>query len=121
MRVFRDGSRTVIAAGNTQVWIDPWGADSFRVRMTAQPKMDENDWALGEKMPEITPEYRKETVDVTDPWYKSEEYAQYHQTADEHFITNGKLTVSERRERGAHRGILAQPQPHKPLLRAASR
>ncbi len=93
MRVFRDGSRTVIAAGNTQVWIDPWGADSFRVRMTAQPKMDENDWALGEKMPEITPEYRKETVDVTDPWYKSEEYAQYHQTADEHFITNGKLTV----------------------------
>lgn len=93
MRVFQQGTRTVITAGTKQLWIDPWGADSFRVRMTAQPQMDGNDWALSEKLPDIMPEIRKNTVDTTDPWYKGEEYAKYHQSADEYYITNGKLTV----------------------------
>lgn len=93
MRIYHEGSRTIIAAGTSQVWIDPWGESSFRVRMTAQPQMDENDWALSERMPEITPEFSAKTLDATDPWYKSEEYAKYHQTAEEYYITNGKLTV----------------------------
>lgn len=93
MKVFQQGSRTIITGGTKQVWIDPWGENSFRVRMTAQPQMDLNDWALTEKMPDITPNIRINTVDTTDPWYKGDEYAKYHQTADEYFITNGKLTV----------------------------
>lgn len=36
---------------------------------------------------------RNEEVDTTDPWYKGDEYAQYHQTGTDYYLTNGKLTV----------------------------
>lgn len=36
---------------------------------------------------------RSEEVDTTDPWYKGDEYAQYHQTGTDYYLTNGKLTV----------------------------
>lgn len=49
MRIYQEENRMIIAAGNSRVWIEPWGTDSVRVRMTAQPQMDENDWALTEK------------------------------------------------------------------------
>ncbi len=93
MRIEQENNRLVIYSGVTQLWIDPWGEDSVRVRMTSEPEMDSHDWALTEKMPEITPVITVEEVDTTDPWYKSEEYAHYHQTGKAYTFTNGKLTV----------------------------
>ncbi len=93
MRIEQENNRLVIYSGVTQLWIDPWGEDSVRVRMTSEPEMDAHDWALTEKMPEITPVITVEEVDTTDPWYKSEEFAHYHQTGRVYTFTNGKLTV----------------------------
>ena len=83
----------MIAENKSQVWIEPWGKNSLRVRMTAQPEMDGNDWALEETVEECTAEISYVEIDVTDPWYKSEEYAHYHQTAKEWTLKNGKITA----------------------------
>ena len=93
MRIIQEGSRLAIYGGSTQLWIDPWGTDGVRVRMTNEPQMDPRDWALTEPVEAITPVITWEEVDTTDPWYKSEEYAHYHQTGRIWTFTNGKLTV----------------------------
>lgn len=93
MRIEQQQNRLILHSGVTQLWIDPWGADSVRIRMTGEPEMDAHDWALTEEMPEITPVITAEEVDTTDPWYQSAEYAHYHQTGKVYTYTNGKLTV----------------------------
>ena len=93
MHIYQEGSRIIIAEGKSSVWVEPWGRNSVRVRMTAQPVMDGNDWALTEPVEEVTPEITFETIDVTDPWYRGEEWAKYHQTGTQAKLVNGKLTV----------------------------
>ncbi len=93
MRIYQEGNRLVIAENKSQVWIEPWGENSLRVRMTAQPEMDKNDWALTETVKECQAEISFNEIDVTDPWYKAEEYAHYHQTAKEWTLVNGKITA----------------------------
>ncbi len=93
MHIYQKGNRVVIAEGKSQVWVEPWGRNSVRVRMTAQPVMDGNDWALTEPVEEVAPEITFETIDVTDPWYQGEEWAKYHQTGTQVTMVNGRLTV----------------------------
>ena len=93
MAIFFENNKLIIKNGNSQVWIEPWGESSLRIRMTAEPEMDKNDWALSEKVVQTEVQYRQETVDTTDPWYKSDEYKQYHQTGINHYLTNGKITA----------------------------
>ena len=93
MHVYQEGKRLIIAQGNSQVWIDPWGENSLRVRMSGDPRMDENDWALTEPVPETNSTITFETVDTTDPWYKGEEWAKYHSTGTLTTMVNGKITV----------------------------
>lgn len=93
MRIFEENNKVIIAYGRNQVWIEPWGENSLRVRMTAEPKMDENDWALTEKMKVCPAKISFETVDTTDPWYQGSEFAKYHQTGTKAQITNGKITA----------------------------
>ena len=82
-----------MAEGISQVWIEPWGENSLRVRMTAEAKMDEHDWALVEHVKACEAQITFEKVDVTDPWYKEECYKQYHQKGTQATITNGKITA----------------------------
>lgn len=93
MHIYQKENKIVIAEGKSQVWVEPWGRNSVRVRMTAQPEMDSNDWALTEPVEEVTPEITFETVDVTDPWYQGEEWTKYHQTGTRVIMVNGKITV----------------------------
>ena len=93
MHMKQDGRRLILAEGNAQVWIEPWGENSLRVRMTADPVMDRNDWALTEPVPETDSAITFETIDVTDPWYRGEEWPQYHQTAQVATLTNGKISA----------------------------
>lgn len=93
MKVRQENNRIIISAGNSQVWIEPWGKNSARVRMTNEAKMDENDWALTEKVEDCTPQIIVEEVDMTDPWYRGEEWKKYHKTGQEFTMINGKLTV----------------------------
>ena len=91
--VRQEGNRLVIEEGLTRVYIECWGESSLRVRMTAEPKMDQNDWALCEKVEEVTSVITFTEVDVTDPWYKGEEWKKYHQTGTVATLTNGKITA----------------------------
>lgn len=93
MHVYREGNKIVIAQGKSFVWVEPWGRNSVRVRMTAQPQMDGNDWALTEPPEPVTPEISFEEVDVTDPWYQGEEWSKYHQKGTRATLRNGKVTV----------------------------
>ncbi len=91
--VREENNRLVIEEGLTKVYIECWGRDSLRVRMTAEPKMDENDWALCEPVEEVIPEITFETVDITDPWYRGEEWKKYHMMGTVATIKNGKITA----------------------------
>lgn len=93
MHIYEENNRLIIADGKTQVWIEPWGPNSLRVRMSGDAKMDENDWALTEKLEKITADISFESIDVTDPWYKGGEFAKYHQTGTQAKLVNGKITA----------------------------
>ena len=62
MHMYQEGNKIVIAEGKSAVWVEPWGRNSIRVRMTAQPGMDGNDWALTEQVEKLDPENFFETV-----------------------------------------------------------
>lgn len=93
MKVIAEERRIVIRNGASRVLIEPWGENSVRVRMTAEAQMDDHDWALCEKVKEITPVITQTTVDMTDPWYRGEEWKKYHYTGTEYTMVIGKLTV----------------------------
>ena len=107
MRIIQEGSRLAIYGGSTQLWIDPWGTDGVRVRMSNEPQMDPNDWALSEPVEALIPTITWEEVDTTDPWYRTEEFAHYHQTGRIWTFTNGKLTVTVNTSRISCDGLLA--------------
>lgn len=93
MTVRQEENRLIIGNGASQVWIEAWGKNSIRVRMTCEPKMDENDWALTEKVEECVPEITVKELDITDPWYRGKEWSKYHMMGKEYTLVNGKLTV----------------------------
>ncbi len=93
MAVKQEGNKLIIESGVSQVWIEPWGENSLRVRMTCEAQMDSNDWALCESVTTCSVQIQFEEVDTTDPWYKNEEWAKYHQTGTVASITNGKITA----------------------------
>lgn len=93
MHFEQDGDRLIIREGISQVWIEPWGPNSLRVRMTKEAQMDANDWALEEKMPKTDVTIDYEEIDVTDPWYQTPEYEKYHQTGTQATLVNGKITA----------------------------
>lgn len=93
MQIRQQGRRLVIEAGGSAVWVEPWGPDSLRVRMTAEREMDAQDWALTEPVPDTESTMTVETVDTTDPWYRGEEWARYHRADTAATLTNGKITA----------------------------
>lgn len=93
MRIEQENNRLILCAGNSQVWLEPWGPDGIRVRMTAQPHMDERDWALTEPVPPTDCRITLEEVDTTDPWYRGEEWARYHSKGVRATLMNGKISA----------------------------
>ncbi len=93
MRITSDQNGILLERGVERLFIQPWGRDGIRVRMTAEAEMDGNDWALSDQ-PEKT-DWRVETeeVDMTDPWYRGAEYARYHQKGRKWRLINGKITA----------------------------
>ncbi len=93
MRIIAEDNRLVIARGREQVWIEPWGVNSLRVRMTLEQEMDKNDWALTEQVEHCTAQITARQVDTTDPWYRGDEFAAHHQTGTVWTVKNGKITA----------------------------
>lgn len=93
MRLQQENNKLIIAEGLAEVWIEPWGMNGLRVRMTKEAVMDTKDWALTEKVEDCKATIVFNEIDVTDPWYKEESYKAYHMKATEASITNGKITA----------------------------
>lgn len=64
--------RLICSEGNTKLWIEPWGENALRVRMTREAEMDANDWALTEEIPQIKAEIKIENVEVLEPWHRDQ-------------------------------------------------
>lgn len=92
MRYFEKNGRLIATSGNQTIWIDPWGENSLRVRITQEAQMDSNDWALTEEVTKTTPVIKIEDVKITEPWFENsaEDHSATFTVAS---ITNGKITA----------------------------
>ena len=93
MYITQSENRLVLHSGASQLWLEPWGKDGVRVRMTMENEMDGRDWALTEPVEAGEVSIRCEEVDTTDPWYRGEEWAKYHQKGQVWHLTNGRITA----------------------------
>jgi len=98
MRITADNSGITLHYGVNTLSIIPWGKDSLRVQMSAEPCPDTRDWALSEPIPETEAVLTTEDVDMTDPWYRSEEWSRYHMKGTRYFLKNGKITAEVNEE-----------------------
>lgn len=85
-------NRLIAYDGETTIWVEPWGTNSLRVRMTKEAYMDPNDWALTEQTAAGKAEIKIEELEVLEPWYRNapEGHAKKLPTAQ---ITNGNITA----------------------------
>ena len=87
----KENNRLIIKDNFGTVWIEPWGNNSVRLRMTADRVMDKNDWAL---LPVTAPTCAIEIhdVDTTYPW--AEHFPNVEKTSGQTAtLTNGRLQV----------------------------
>ncbi|MCR4733566.1 MAG: family 31 glucosidase [Treponema sp.] len=89
--ITQEKNKLIIKDGFGTLWIEAWGKDSVRVRMTADRKMDSNDWALDENKAE-TCSISIQEVDTTYPW--AEHFEGVPQTKGQSAeLTNGNIQV----------------------------
>lgn len=90
----QEKNRLIIKDDNLTTWIEPWGKDSVRVRVTGHRQMDTNDWALDSKPEETETSIKIETIDVCEPWHvhypEPEKHIQKMQVAT---LKNGRMVV----------------------------
>lgn len=91
MRYIQDGNRLIGRSGSDTIWIEPWGKNSLRVRMTKEAVMDKNDWALIDKPQEIQAEITIKDVKLVEPWVKAEERQKYAKKTQTASIKNGEI------------------------------
>lgn len=97
--LIKENNRLIINDGFGTVWIEPWGKDSVRVRMTMDRCMDKHDWALENKDSQFCDSCKIEILDVdtTYPWAEHFENVEK-TTGQEAFLLNGKLKVKVNHE-----------------------
>lgn len=94
MKFTQDGNRLIGKFGVDTIWIEPWGKNSLRVRMTKEAYMDPNDWALIDAPIATSAKIVIEEVELVEPWIKEEEKAQKTQKAQVASIQNGEIIAS---------------------------
>lgn len=61
MAIFRkEGNKLVFHYDAEELWIEPWGENSLRIRATKMAEMPSENWALLEEIPMLTPEIQIE-------------------------------------------------------------
>ena len=68
MMIQAEGQRLLLRGGHETVWIEPWGADSLRVRGCISAEMDGHDWALTEPVEETDARILMEERDIREAW-----------------------------------------------------
>ncbi len=92
MRYEAVNNRLIGREGEQTLWVEPWGENSLRIRMTKEAYMDANEWALVDEQTLLPAEIKIEQVEVVEPWYRNspEGHIQIGTTAS---ITNGNITA----------------------------
>lgn len=98
MRFYQEKNRLVCIDKGSTLWIEPWGTNSLRVRMTKEATMDPHDWALQEKPVETEACIQIETKEFVEPWYRGEERKRHIKKAQEAYIKNGSISAKVNRE-----------------------
>lgn len=91
MKFTQSGNRLIGKSGAEVIWIEPWGANSLRVRMTKEAVMDANDWALAELPSLEEAKIVIEDVELIEPWISDEKKAQRAQLSQTASIQNGEI------------------------------
>ena len=94
MKFTQNGNRLIGKVGVETIWVEPWGQNSLRVRMTKEAVMDPNDWALIDAPEVVETTIVIEDVELVEPWVdesEKEERAFKSQIAS---IQNGEITAS---------------------------
>jgi alpha-D-xyloside xylohydrolase len=93
MKYTQNGNRLIGKAGSETVWIEPWGENSLRVRMSKEAMMDANDWALIDTPAATSSKIVIEEVELVEPWFKEEEKAAHTVKSQIASIQNGEITA----------------------------
>lgn len=93
MKFYEKNQRLIVTYGQNTLFIEPWGENSLRVRMSMEAKMDENDWALIEQPKETNSYIKYKEIDLTEPWYYGEDRLTHKKSGTEAYLTNGKITA----------------------------
>lgn len=96
MKFIQQENRLIGMQGLETIWIEPWGKNSLRIRMTKEAVMDPNNWALGEQPPtsEDTAEISISEVELVEPWIPEAERAQHTRRSQVASIRNGEIMAS---------------------------
>jgi alpha-D-xyloside xylohydrolase len=93
MDLREEDGRLVMQHGTERLFIESWGRNSLRVRMTRDAEIDKNDWALVEKHETPKASITIQEVDTTEPWWYGEDRKTHASKAREASITNGNITA----------------------------
>lgn len=93
MKFRNEGSRLIMTKGSQTLWIEPWGENSLRVRMTGDALMDGHDWALEDAPADTVSSINYSEVDLTEPWWQDEDDGKHRQSGTEAYLSNGKITA----------------------------
>lgn len=93
MRFSTNENRLIARAGSETLWIEAWGENSLRVRVTREAEMDSNDWALIDRPKSTEANIAIEEEVLIEPWIKGdqESFGKKVQTAT---IQNGEIIAS---------------------------
>lgn len=91
MKLSKQGTRLVGRMGSETLWLDPWGENGIRVRVTREANMDPNDWALDDEIIATNSEIIIEEVTLVEPWLSEEEKKKNSITAKVGRLINGDM------------------------------
>ncbi|MBY9077149.1 glycoside hydrolase family 31 protein [Paenibacillus sp. HN-1] len=93
MNFCMEGNRLVGRSGAETLWIEPWGENSLRVRITKEAAMDPNDWALTDIPKETSAKISIEEVELIEPWIPETDRERYVKKLRTASITSGEITA----------------------------
>lgn len=94
MKFTKQNNRLIGTWGSETIWIEPWGENSLRVRMTKEAIMDSNDWALLDTPAACTVDISIEEVELVEPWIPAAERISQTRKFQTASIRNGDITAS---------------------------
>lgn len=91
MHYSQENNRLVCIDKGSALWIEPWGDNSLRVRMTKEAAMAPHDRALSENPQDTKADIHMCEKEAVEPWYRGEERKNHTCITTEAIIENGSI------------------------------